>query len=333
MVKWPFNLAELNSKGVSFLLPHYLSASIQGCTILTNSQSQYHLGVMRLPIADVNGIKLFFETNGTGYPIIFCHEFAGDYRSWDSQVEYFSRLYKTVTYSARGYYPSEIPEDVSDYSQDQSVGDLKSLMHHQKIDKAHIVGLSMGGNVALNFGLTNPEMTSSLVIAGTGTGSDAPDIFRQKVLEMSDGMKSKGMNYMRNYAFGPARVQLRNKSPKAFDLFRSQFMEHSSIGSANTFEGVLSKRPPIFDLVDKLHRIETPTLIMTGDEDDPCINPSLFLKKHISSSGLVVFPRSGHAINLEEPGLFNSVVSDFLLMVEQGKWAPRDLGQGSGSLT
>ena len=243
---------------------------------------------MRLPIADVNGIKLFFETNGTGYPIIFCHEFAGDYRSWDSQVEYFSRLYKTVTYSARGYYPSEIPKDVGDYSQDQSVGDLKSLMHYLKIDKAHIVGLSMGGSVALNFGLTNPEMTSSLVIAGTGTGSDAPDIFRQKVLEMSDGMKSKGMNYMRNYAFG---------------------------------------------LVDKLHRIETPTLIMTGDEDDPCINPSLFLKKHISSSGLVVFPRSGHAINLEEPGLFNSVVSDFLLMVEQGKWAPRDLGQGSGSLT
>ena len=141
------------------------------------------------------------------------------------------------------------------------------------------------------------------------------------------------MDHMRSYVLGPARVQLRNKSPKAFELFRSQFMEHSSIGSANTFEGVLSKRPPIFDLVDKLHRIETPTLIMTGDEDDPCINPSLFLKKHISSSGLVVFPRSGHAINLEEPGLFNSVVSDFLLMVEQGKWTPRDLGQGSGSLT
>ena len=110
-------------------------------------------------------------------------------------------------------------------------------------------------------------------------------------------------------------------------------MEHSSIGSANTFEGVLSKRPPIFDLVDKLHRIETPTLIMTGDEDDPCINPSIFLKKHISSSGLVVFPRSGHAINLEEPGLFNSVISDFLSMVEQVKWAARDLGEVSGSFT
>ena len=110
-------------------------------------------------------------------------------------------------------------------------------------------------------------------------------------------------------------------------------MEHSPIGSANTFEGVLSKRPAIFELADKLSRIAIPTLIMTGDEDDPCINPSLFLKKHISSSGLAIFPRSGHAINLEEPGLFNRTVSDFLAMVEQGKWEPRDLGEGSGSLT
>ena len=286
-----------------------------------------------MPIADINGTKLFFETNGTGYPIIFCHEFAGDYRSWDLQVEYFSRLYKTVTYSARGYFPSDIPENVGDYSQQHSVDDLKSLMNYLKIPKAHIVGLSMGGNVALNFGLTIPDMASSLVVAGTGTGSDEPDIFRQRVLEMSDGMRSQGMEHMQSYVFGPARVQLRNKSSKAFDLFRAQFMEHSPIGSANTFEGVLSKRPAIFELADKLSKIEIPTLIMTGDEDDPCINPSLFLKIYISSSGLVIFPRSGHAINLEEPGLFNRTVSDFLAMVEQGKWEPRDLGEGSGSLT
>ena len=101
-----------------------------------------------MPIADVNGIKLFFETNGTGYPIIFCHEFAGDYRSWDSQVEYFSRLYKTVTYSARGYYPSEIPKDVGDYSQDQSVGDLKSLMHYLKIDKEKFRVVPLGLDVS-----------------------------------------------------------------------------------------------------------------------------------------------------------------------------------------
>jgi pimeloyl-ACP methyl ester carboxylesterase len=286
-----------------------------------------------MPSADINGIKLFYETNGVGYPIIFCHEFAGDYRSWDLQVGYFSRKYNVITYSARGYFPSEVPSEVSAYSQEQSVKDLKGLMDFLSIEKAHIVGLSMGGNVAINFGLTYPNMASSIVAAGTGTGSDDPEVFRKRIISMAEGMRKEGMGFMENYVSGPARVQLQKKSPKAYNLFKTQFMEHSSIGSANTFEGVLSKRPPIFELKDKFNSVTIPVLIMTGDEDDPCINPSLFMKKHITTSGLIVFPRSGHAINLEDPAFFNSTVSDFLGMTEQDRWNPRDYGQGSGSLT
>ena len=119
-----------------------------------------------MPLADVNGIKLFYEKSGSGYPVVFCHEFAGDYRSWDLQVGYFSRKYETITYCARGYYPSDVPETAEEYTQQQSVDDLKGLMKFLDIPKAHIVGLSMGGNVALNFGIANPHMASSLVIAG-----------------------------------------------------------------------------------------------------------------------------------------------------------------------
>ena len=286
-----------------------------------------------MPLADVNGIKLFYERSGSGYPVVFCHEFAGDYRSWDLQVGYFSRKYETITYSARGYHPSDVPEAAEEYSQQQSVDDLKELMKVLGIPKAHIVGLSMGGNVALKFGIANPHMASSLVIAGTGTGSDEAVVFRERVLAMADGMRENGMDFMASYVSGPARVQLQNKSPKAYELFTSQFMEHSPVGSANTFEGVLSKRPPIFELESELRSITIPTLIMTGDEDDPCINPSLFMKKHISTSGLVVFPRSGHAINLEDPDLFNGAISEFLGLVERGRWQTRDFGEGTGSLT
>ena len=286
-----------------------------------------------MPLANLNGIRLFYEINGSGYPLVFCHEFAGDYRSWDLQVGYFSRSYNVITYCARGYPPSDVPDAVADYSQEQSVEDLKDLLVYLDVDKAHIVGLSMGGNVALNFALTYPEMVSSMVLAGTGTGSDEPDAFRKRVVEMSDGMRKRGMDSMAKYVYGPARVQLQEKSPKAFNLFQEQFMEHSPIGSANTFEGVLSKRPPIFELGDRLKLIEIPTLIMTGDEDDPCINPSLFMKKNISSSGLIVFPKAGHAINLENPDLFNDSIDEFLNLVERGKWGPRDFGDGAGSLT
>ena len=286
-----------------------------------------------MPLANINGIRLFYEINGSGYPLVFCHEFAGDYRSWDLQVGYFSRSYNVITYCARGYPPSDVPDAVVDYSQEQSVEDLKDLLVYLDVDRTHIVGLSMGGNIALNFALTYPEMVSSMVLAGTGTGSDEPDAFRKRVLKMSDGMRKGGMDSMAKYVYGPVRVQLQEKAPKAFNLFREQFMEHSPIGSANTFEGVLSKRSSIFELGDRLKLIEIPTLIMTGDEDDPCINPSLFMKKNISYSGLIVFPKSGHAINLENPDLFNDSINEFLNLVEKGKWGLRDFGDGAGSLT
>ena len=142
-----------------------------------------------MPLANINGIRLFYEINGSGYPLGFCHEFAGDYRSWDLQVGYFSRSYNVITYCARGYPPSDVPDVVADYSQEQSVEDLRDLLVYLDVDRAHIVGLSMGGNVALNFAMTYPEMVSSMVLAGTGTGSDEPDAFRKRVVEMSDGMR------------------------------------------------------------------------------------------------------------------------------------------------
>ena len=286
-----------------------------------------------MPYATVNGIEIYYESHGAGYPILFCHEFAGDYRSWDLQVGFFSRTYNVITYCARGYPPSSVPESQIDYSQEQAVADLKGLMTKLGIEKAHIIGLSMGGNVALNFGLNHPEMAYSLVVAGTGTGSDEPEPFRSRVVEMADGMLEEGMDYMSDYLDGPARVQLKQKDPKGYELFKSQFLGHSSIGSANTFRGILSRRPPVFELAHKLRALYVPTLVLTGDEDDPCINPALFMKENIPAAGLSVFPQSGHAINLEEPGLFNRTVMDFFVQVEASKWGPRHLGESSGSLT
>ena len=206
-------------------------------------------------------------------------------------------------------------------------------MDFLKIDKAHIVGLSMGGNVALNFGIKHPAQAKTLSVAGTGTGSDDPGLFRDRILKFSDGMRSEGMTFMSDYLKGPHRVQLQLKDPKGYQLFCEQFMEHSNIGSANTFYGVLTKRPPIFDLKNQLSNIKIPVLVMTGDEDDPCIKPSLFIKKTIPGAGLIMFPRSGHAINLEEPQLFNTSVAEFIKHSEAPYWGPRGQGETEGSLT
>ena len=286
-----------------------------------------------MPIAPVNGTEIYYEVHGDGFPLVLSHEFAGDYRSWGPQVSFFARHYRVVVYNARGYPPSEVPTSLQDYSQDRAVEDLRGLMGHLAIERAHIGGLSMGGNVALNFGLAHPRMASSLVVAGTGTGSDEPEAFRRRCNELAGLMESGGMAAMSDYAEGPARVQLLRKDPLGWKEFADGFAGHSAVGSALTFRGVQAGRPPIYALEDRLQALDVPTLIMLGDEDDPCVEPGIFIKRCIPRSGLVVFPRSGHAINLEEPDLFNRAVLDFLVTVEAGNWSARDPGTPAGSLT
>jgi len=273
-----------------------------------------------MPKAKVNGISLYYEDHGHGYPLIWSHEFAGDHRSWDPQVRFFRRRYRVITYSARGYPPSEVPQDPETYTQENAIEDLRGLLLHLEVEKAHVGGLSMGGNVALNFGIAHPEMTRSLIVAATGGGSINPEAFRHDVNTRAAQMRTNGMKSMDKYALSSTRIQFQSKDPKGYEEFRSQFAEHSNIGSANTFAGIQGRRRSIFDLGPELRVLQVPTLIMTGDEDDACIEPSIFMKRAISRSGLVVFPRSGHTINLEEPDLFNRTVQDFLTNVESDVW-------------
>ena len=274
-----------------------------------------------MPKAPINGVQLYYESTGEGFPLIFAHEFAGDFRSWEPQARYFSRRYRVITYNARGYPPSDVPTAEDAYSQSTHVEDLRGLLEHLGIDKAHICGLSMGGTLALNFGLTYPEMAQSLIIAAAGSGSVDVDAWRENVAEQSRGLEERGMSAMSDYAQGDARVQLRRKDPRGYREFTDQFLSHSGLGSALTFRGVQGKRPPVFALEDEMRALTVPTLIMLGDEDDPCIEASIFMKRCIPASGLVMFPQSGHAINLEEPDLFNRSLQDFLIAVETDTWA------------
>src|SRR5262247_1582245 len=124
-----------------------------------------------MPMAPVNGIKLYYEVTGSGYPLLFAHEFAGDYRSWEPQVRHFARRYQVITYNARGYPPSDVPEEVNAYSQEQAADDIVELLRHLDIPQAHLVGLSMGGYAVLHVGLSHPSVARSMIVAGCGYGS------------------------------------------------------------------------------------------------------------------------------------------------------------------
>jgi pimeloyl-ACP methyl ester carboxylesterase len=278
-------------------------------------------------MAAVNGIKLYYESTGNGYPLLFCHEFAGDYRSWEPQVRYFSRRYQVITYNARGYPPSDVPEDVRVYSQRQAVEDIVGLMRHLQLTQAHLVGLSMGGYAVLHFGLTHAAMARSLVIGGCGYGSVAAERekFQRDVERTAQQIESGGMQAMAAiYSRGPTRVQFIDKDPRGWEEFATQLAEHSTLGSALTFRGVQAQRPSVYELEAQMRHLQVPTLIITGDEDEPCLEPALLMKRTIPTAGLVVLPKSGHTINLEEPDAFNRALEHFLTAVEAGKWGARN---------
>ncbi|HET8629585.1 MAG TPA: alpha/beta hydrolase [Thermomicrobiales bacterium] len=278
-----------------------------------------------MPTATIDGVEIYYEVTGEGEPLVWSHEFAGDYRSWAPQVRFFARRYRVITYSDRGYLPSGVPDDPDAYSQGQLVDDLYGLLRHLGIARAHIGGLSMGGGVALNFALAHPEMCRGVVVAGCGTGSDDPETFRAEGRRLIAAIEQEGMAaFADTYARGPARVQFLRKDPQGWREFRDQLAEHSARGSMLTFAGVQSKRPTIYELEARLDALPVPTLIVAGDEDEPCLGPGLFMKRHIRSAGLAIFPDTGHTLNLEEPDRFNRVVLEFLTAVEQGRWPVRE---------
>jgi pimeloyl-ACP methyl ester carboxylesterase len=274
-----------------------------------------------------DGTRIHHEEAGAGIAVLFVHEFAGDHRSWEPQIRSFSRRYRCIVYAARGYPPSDVPSDVAAYSQDLAVTDALAVLDHLEVDRAHVIGLSMGGFTSLHLGLRRPDRTRSIVVGATGYGAhpDARGSFRAESEAIAAAFEADGAaGIAPRYAEGPARVQFQNKDPRGWAEFARQLAEHSSEGSANTMRGVQRQRPSLYDLGDDLARMNVPTLLVVGDEDEGCLDASLMLKRTIPSSGLAVLPRTGHTSNLEEPELFNRLVLDFLSTVDAGRWALRD---------
>jgi pimeloyl-ACP methyl ester carboxylesterase len=274
-----------------------------------------------------DGVRLYFEETGAGRPIVFVHEFSGDYRSWEPQVRCFARRYRCITFNARGYPPSDVPETVDMYSQRRAADDIRDVMDHLKIDKAHVVGLSMGGFAALHFGIHYAPRAHSIVVGGVGFGAEPDKVeqFRAEVEIVAKRFEEEGAaKFAPVYGSGPGREQYEIKDPRGFREFLAQLGEHSSKGAALTLRGVQARRPSPFDLVPQLEKMTVPALIIHGDEDRPCLGTGVMLKRTIPSAGLMVFPKTGHTINLEEPDLFNQALQHFFTTVESGGWFLRD---------
>jgi len=271
-------------------------------------------------------VRIYFEEAGQGTPIIFLHEFAADYTNWEPQMRYFSRGHRCITYSARGYTPSDVPPGEV-YSFTHFYTDALAVLDHLKIDRAHLVGLSMGAYSSLQIGLNAPQRALSMTLAGVGSGSEIEnlDAWRKQCRANAEQFETLGSAEVAKVTReAPSRIPFLVKDPRGHADFYAALARHDSKGSANTMRGFQGGRPSIYNLTDAIRRASTPALIICGDEDDACVEPSLFLKKHLPASGLTFFPKSGHVLNLEEPALFNEMVERFIALVEAGRWPARD---------
>jgi pimeloyl-ACP methyl ester carboxylesterase len=277
-----------------------------------------------MPYAPSDGARLHYETAGTGHPILFVHEFGADHREWEQQMRFFSREYRCIAFAARGYPPSDVPDDPALYGQDHAVGDIVAVLRHLGIARAHVAGLSMGGFATLLFGIRHPEMATALVVAGAGSGAPRQEqaAFRAACEARAASLLDQGWPgaLAAETGHSPTRIQLKHKDPRGWAAYMARLAEHSGLGSGLTMKHYQGERESILDWEAALRRMQVPTLLAVGDEDAPCIETNIWLKSVLPNAGLWICPRTGHAINLEEPAAFNREVAAFLSTVERGRW-------------
>lgn len=274
-----------------------------------------------MPKMASNGCEIHYEVTGTGFPIIFSHEFASDMRAWEPQVRHFARKYRVITYNHRGYPPSQVPATREAYGHDALVEDLRCVLLHAGAKQAYVVGLATGGNVALNFAIAHPQMARAVVVAGAGAGSLDRERWLKGAQALSEAIASQGMaGLVSSIEAAPQRQALRVKDPRAWHEFLSQMRDFSPVGSAHLMANALMHRRPVFELTDHIAALPMPILVAVGDQDLPAFEASVFIARTAPHAGLAVLPWTGHTLNTEEPEAFNALLDGFFSAVDSGRW-------------
>lgn len=274
-------------------------------------------------VTAADGVRLHYEESGQGVPVVFVHEFAGDHRSFEPQVRFFSRSHRCIAFDSRGYLPSDVPETPEAYGQDAAREDVRAVLDGLGLERAHIVGHSMGAYTALHVAIHYPERCLSVAAIGCGWGSrpDQRDERAALCADLARMFREEPMaEAAARYARQPMRKPFEAKDPRGFAEFKKALADHSAAGLALTMAQVQGRRPTLWDLEEPLSRLEAPLLVMVGDEDDPCLDGSVFLKRTAPGAALVVAPRSGHTLPLEEPAAVNAALAELFRSAADGSW-------------
>src|SRR5262249_23482060 len=276
-------------------------------------------------IAAPDRAKLSVEGPGAGRPVSFIHDYAADSRSWEPQLRFFGRQHRCITYSQRGYPPSAVPSDPKHYAQDIARDDAVAVLDALGIAKAHVVGHSMGAYTALHVGIRYPQRCVSVAAMGCGWGSTPDpqqrDAMKALAAETGKMFADEGIaSAAAKYADAPMRQAFKHKNPRGWAEFARMLAEHSAEGHALTMLNLQLKRPTLWEMEAQLKSFAPPLLLIVGDEDDSCLDGSVFLKRTVPTAALSVIPRAGHPINSEAPAAVNAALAELFSAAEAGRW-------------
>jgi pimeloyl-ACP methyl ester carboxylesterase len=267
-----------------------------------------------------DGTRLYAEIQGPddAVPIVFVHELAGSCRSFDLQVADWRDAWRCITFNARGYPPSEIPPSIDSYSQGHAAADIGAVLDGFGLEDAHIVGVSMGSASTLQYAIRHPDRVRSITLTSIGSGADLkPGEFAASMEVLAELALTRGMHVLaEHYAATPTRYRLKEKNPAEHENFVDQLASNSALGITNTMRGVQSKRAPLYAHQEHIAALNVPALVVLGEEDEPCVKPSHFLKDHLPGARLEIVAKTGHCVNLEEPALYNRLIMGFIEGIE-----------------
>ena len=256
--------------------------------------------------ADVNGTRLYYETAGAGRSIVLVHAFTFDTRMWDDQFEPFAQHYQIIRYDIRGYGKSAVPTEEAYYHAD----DLKGLLDHLGIERAHVLGLSLGAAIATEFAVAYPQMTSALIAAdpvlwGYRWSPESEELLgRIWEAGQTSGVEAARAVWLAHPFFAPA---LRN--PHASERLVRIVSDYSGWHWTHNDPGLLPDPPA----AARLEEITTPTLAIVGELDVPDFRAITdVLQARIPNARKVVLPGVGHMSSMEDPAGFNDAVLGFL---------------------
>ncbi len=255
-----------------------------------------------MPRVFLNGINIFYEEYGQGFPILLLHGFAGTTASWAPQVEALSQKYRFIVYDMRGHGQTDSPSELSAYSMDILIEDQRQLLQRLGVKQAAVGGLSLGGSVAMRFYIKHPGVVRTLVLADTAPGFRNPQgkslrDWNENWLSYAELIEKQGM-----------AAYLKSEQAKLDYYTKPDVMlKHNPAGLANIIRGVM-----VDQMMAPLEKIKVPALLISGDEDTLYLKAAEYMNQHIPVAQNVVIQKAGHGANVDQPDIFNRAILDFL---------------------